>query len=228
MFVSEVFQSLQGEGRYAGHPSLFVRTSGCNLRCVWCDTPHTSWHAEGEHIDVATVLERLSAWTDVEHVVITGGEPLLQPDLRDLVVELHQRGHVITIETAATTFVADLHPDLYSLSPKLSNSRPGPEQAAAQALHQRNNVHNHVPRFLALDGDVQVKFVVEGAQDLPEIRRCVDAWKLDQEQVYLMPQAAEEAGLIERSRVVAQICRDEGFNFTGRMQIELWGNERGT
>lgn len=228
MYVSEVFQSLQGEGRWAGHPSLFVRTSGCNLRCRWCDTPHTSWHADGEHLSVDDLLARLAAWSTVEHAVLTGGEPLLQADLPELVDGLRQRGHRITVETAGTLFVDGLRPDLFSLSPKLAHSRPDADQPAARRLHDRNNDASVVPRFLDSGCDVQIKFVVESADDLPEILALVEGWQIDRDHVYLMPQAADEASLHERGRVVAELCRQEGFNFTGRMQIELWGNERGT
>ncbi len=228
MFVSEIFQSLQGEGRYAGHPSIFVRTSGCNLRCIWCDTPHTSWHAEGEHLTVAEILQQTKAWVQVEHAVLTGGEPLLQRDLPELVTEMRGGGHLITVETAATHFLEGLRPDLFSLSPKLSNSRPGSDHPKARALHDGNLNLDIVPRFLATDCDVQVKFVVETAADLAEILTLVERWRLPRDQVYLMPQCDNGDLLVERGRVVAELCRQEGFNFTGRMQIELWGNERGT
>lgn len=228
MYISEVFQSLQGEGRYAGHPSVFVRTSGCNLRCSWCDTPHTSWAAEGEHLDVAGILQRTQDWSQVEHAVITGGEPMLQPDLIDLVEALRDRGHVSTIETAATVFVPGLRPDLFSLSPKLANSRPGSDHAAARTLHDRNRRLDVVPEFLDSGCDVQVKFVVESAADLPEILALVEQWQLPRDEVYLMPQCIDGNMLVEKGRIIADLCRDEGFNFTGRMQIELWGNERGT
>jgi len=228
VFVSEIFQSLQGEGKYAGHPSIFVRTSGCNLRCTWCDTPHTSWHAEGKHLDVAAILGQTALWSDVEHAVLTGGEPLLQRDLPDLVAGLRSRGHLITIETAATIFDADLQPDLFSLSPKLNNSRPGIEQAEARALHDRNQDLDVLPKFLETGCDVQVKFVVEGAADLPEILDLVERWQLPRDQVYLMPQCISGDTLVERGRVIADLCRQEGFNFSGRLHIELWGNKRGT
>lgn len=228
MFISEIFQSLQGEGGYAGHPSIFVRTSGCNLRCSWCDTPHTSWQPEGEHLDVPRILQLTAAWTHVEHAVLTGGEPMLQSDLPDLVAELRARGHVITIETAATIFVPDLRPDLFSLSPKLANSLPSNDHGAARALHEHNRKLDVVPKFLASGCDVQVKFVVEGAADLPEIIDLVAQWQLPRDQVYLMPQCVSGNMLIEKGRLVADLCSQEGFNFTGRMQIELWGNERGT
>ena len=107
MFISEIFQSLQGEGKYAGHPSVFVRTSGCNLRCSWCDTPHTSWQPEGERVHVTEILQRTAGWSHFEHAVLTGGEPMLQPDLPDLVSALRAREHVITIETAATIFLPE-------------------------------------------------------------------------------------------------------------------------
>lgn len=228
MYISEIFQSLQGEGRYAGHPSVFVRTSGCNLRCRWCDTPHTSWAPEGQHLDVAQILQQTQAWSDVEHAVITGGEPLLQPDVIELVDALRQRGHVVTIETAATIHLAGLRPDLFSLSPKLSNSRPGADEPAARSLHDRNQRLDLVPLFLDNGCDVQVKFVVETAQDLPEILALVDRWQVPRDQVWLMPQGVDGNALIERGRIIAELCRQHGFNFTGRMQIELWGNERGT
>jgi len=228
VFISEIFHSLQGEGKYAGHPSIFVRTSGCNLRCAWCDTPHTSWQPEGEHLDVPRILQQTAAWTHVEHAVLTGGEPMLQSDLPDLVAELRARGHIITIETAATIFVPELRPDLFSLSPKLANSLPSTDHGAARALHERNRKLDVVPRFLDNGCDVQVKFVVESAADLPEIIGLVARWQLPRDQVYLMPQCISGNVLIEKGRLVADMCGQEGFNFTGRMQIELWGNERGT
>ena len=163
MLLSEIFASLQGEGRYAGLPSLFVRTSGCNLRCAWCDTPHTSWRAEGRNVDVERVLADTRIWSDMEHAVITGGEPMLQPDLPRLVDGLGERGHLVTIETAATRFVDGVRPHLFSLSPKLGNSRPGPEHPAERRLHDRNNrPDDAIPRFLDAGCEVQVKFVVPG------------------------------------------------------------------
>ena len=228
MLLSEIFTSLQGEGRYAGHPSLFMRTSGCNLRCAWCDTPHTSWHSDGRSVDVESILADTREWRDVRHAVVTGGEPMLQPDLPRLVDGLSERGHLVTIETAATRFVEGLRPHLFSLSPKLANSRPGPEHPGERRLHEGNNRHDLIPRFLDAGCEVQVKFVVQGAEDLPEILEQVERWRVPRNLVYLMPEGVTREVLLERGPVVADICRAEGFRFTGRMHIELWGNARGT
>jgi 7-carboxy-7-deazaguanine synthase len=225
--ISEIFQSLQGEGKYAGHPSVFVRTSGCNLRCVWCDTPHTSWRAEGGWAEVPQILQDVGRWP-AEHVVVTGGEPLLQQDLPELVAGLRESGRTVTVETAATLYVAGLHPDLFSLSPKLANSRPGADFPAERDLHDRNNRLDLLPRFLDSGCDVQVKFVVQGAADLPEILGLVRRCGLPRDRVYLMPEGVTAQVLVERGRVVAELCRREGFNYTGRIHIELWGHERGT
>ena len=229
MLLSEIFASLQGEGRYAGLPSLFVRTSGCNLRCAWCDTPHTSWRAEGRNVDVERVLADTRVWSDMEHAVVTGGEPMLQPDLPRLVDGLSERGHLVTIETAATRFVDGVRPHLFSLSPKLGNSRPGPEHPAERRLHDRNNRPDDViPRFLDAGCEVQVKFVVQGAEDLPEILEGIERWRIPRDLVYLMPEGVTREVLRERSRAVADLCRAEGFHFSGRIHIERWGNTRGT
>ncbi len=122
MRLAEIFYSIQGEGKLMGMPSAFVRVSGCNLRCVWCDTPYASWRPEGEDVPVAVILERVAKFPG-RHVVLTGGEPMIMPDLVELCGALKARDYHITIETAATVFAA-VTVDLASLSPKLSNSTP--------------------------------------------------------------------------------------------------------
>src|SRR5438445_9540450 len=101
MLVSEIFYSLQGEGELAGVPSVFVRLSGCNLRCNWCDTPYASWAPEGEKLSVAEILAQIAAYP-ARHVVLTGGEPMIASGIRELATEVKKLGHHITIETAAT------------------------------------------------------------------------------------------------------------------------------
>ena len=71
MRIAEIFYSLQGEGSLIGMPSVFVRASGCNLRCVWCDTPYTSWRPQGEDQSIAQILEAARAYP-ARHVVVTG------------------------------------------------------------------------------------------------------------------------------------------------------------
>ena len=76
MRIAEIYKSIQGEGRLTGTESVFVRASGCNLRCTFCDTPHTSWRPEGDDLSVKQILAEIGSY-DCEHIVITGGEPML-------------------------------------------------------------------------------------------------------------------------------------------------------
>src|SRR5215218_3673767 len=122
MKVSELFYSIQGEGKLVGVPSVFVRASGCNLRCSWCDTPYASWEPEGEDVGVAEIERRVGEY-GARHVVLTGGEPMIMPEIVELCDRLKARGHHVTMETAATVF-KDVRIDLASLSPKLANSTP--------------------------------------------------------------------------------------------------------
>src|SRR5438477_4165774 len=103
MKIAEIFYSIQGEGKLAGVPSVFVRASGCNLRCVWCDTPYASWEPQGEDVPVGEIVQRVAAH-EAHHVVLTGGEPIIMPDIAPLCAALKDRGHHITIETAATVY----------------------------------------------------------------------------------------------------------------------------
>ena len=122
MYISEIFYSIQGEGLFSGIPSVFIRTSGCNLRCLWCDSRYTSWEPEGSEYTIEEIVEKTIEFP-TRHAVITGGEPLLMKDLAELAESLHTKGYHITIETAGTLYT-DLNCDLISISPKLSNSTP--------------------------------------------------------------------------------------------------------
>src|SRR5205085_5621445 len=102
MKLSELFYSIQGEGKLVGVPSVFIRTSGCNLRCTWCDTPYASWNPEGTQRTVAQLVEEAQSHTAARHVVLTGGEPMIAKEIRELATELKKLRYHITIETAAT------------------------------------------------------------------------------------------------------------------------------
>src|SRR5271170_4241923 len=103
MKLAELFYSIQGEGKLVGVPSVFVRASGCNLRCVWCDTPYASWNPEGSDLSVAEIVEQVQNHK-AKHVVLTGGEPTIMAEFSELCLALKANGHHITVETAATVF----------------------------------------------------------------------------------------------------------------------------
>src|SRR5215217_4845811 len=103
MLISEIFYSLQGEGVLTGVPSVFVRTSGCNLRCTWCDTPYTSWAPDGREYSHEEIVAAVRS-AACGHVVVTGGEPMIAPGIIELTEELKSAGQHITIETAGTVF----------------------------------------------------------------------------------------------------------------------------
>jgi 7-carboxy-7-deazaguanine synthase len=229
MRLAELFYSVQGEGKLAGVPSVFVRCSGCNLRCVWCDTPYASWKPEGENVTIDEIVERVKAHPG-RHVVLTGGEPLIMPDAPELCAALRGLGHHITVETAATVFVP-LELDLASLSPKLSNSTPDVAAHGALAVaHERNRLRvDVVQRFMDTSPAFQLKFVVSGEKDLAEIEAVlsqVHGWK--REDVLLMPEGVDARMLAERGAWLAEICKRTGYRFCPRLHIELYGNRRGT
>src|SRR6266481_3606251 len=103
MRIAEIYSSRQGEGLLTGTPSVFIRASGCNLRCWFCDTPYASWVPEGEDLSVDEMLFRVEA-LGASHVVLTGGEPMLFAELIPLTAGLRRQGRHITIETAGTLY----------------------------------------------------------------------------------------------------------------------------
>jgi 7-carboxy-7-deazaguanine synthase len=228
MKIAELFFSIQGEGRLAGVPSAFVRTSGCNLRCEWCDTDYTSWHPEGEPRTVAHILDQLAAFPS-KHAVVTGGEPMLVPEVVDLCAGLRERSYHITIETAATVFRPAVC-DLASLSPKLSNSTPWQREGGRWAArHDRLRLRPDVIRAFMDWCDYQLKFVIDRPEDVAEVLTLLESLPaVDRDKVLLMPQGVTRPELDERGPWLADVCKQHGFRYCPRLQIELFGNRRGT
>jgi 7-carboxy-7-deazaguanine synthase len=229
MKVSELFYSIQGEGKLAGVPSVFVRASGCNLRCTWCDTPYASWDPQGENLSVDQIVEHVIRFP-ARHVVLTGGEPLIMPDIAPLCSALKSRGHHITIETAATVFES-LPLDLASLSPKLSNSTPREREGGRFALaHEKHRLNMPViQQFIDTSPDFQLKFVVSGEQDLAEIEailKGLHGWQ--PADVLLMPEGIDAQTLASRSGWISDLCKQHGYRYCPRLHIALYGNKRGT
>ena len=224
MQIAEIFHSIQGEGRYTGTPSVFVRTSGCNLRCWFCDTPYTSWNPEGTAWTVEAILAKV-AQHHCPHVVLTGGEPMLVPDLVTLTQELAQRGAFVTIETAGTVDLPVVA-NLMSISPKLRNSTPMGDEWAA-----RHDERRHAPeviRRLIRDYAYQLKFVIDQPSDVADVEHWLTEFpEVVAENVYLMPQAITAEALREKTAWVQNAAVERGWQFSPRLHVELYGARRG-
>jgi 7-carboxy-7-deazaguanine synthase len=227
MQVAEIFYSVQGEGRLMGVPSAFVRTSGCNLRCWFCDSPYTSWEPQGERLAVEQVLGRVAEFP-TRHAVITGGEPLIAPGIEDLCAGLRERGYHITVETAATVFKR-VECDLVSLSPKLSNSTPSEREGGRFAeRHDRLRLQPDVIRAFLERYDYQLKFVIDRPADVPEVLGLLEQLPgVDRSRVLLMPQGVTPEELAARAPWMVEECKKHGFRYCPRLHIELYGNQRG-
>jgi 7-carboxy-7-deazaguanine synthase len=283
MRIAEIFRSLQGEGLLTGAESVFVRTSGCNLRCRYCDTPYASWTPEGDDLSTAEILDRIdrlcespppefvdqivggvsrrrldrktgtevvvgkshlagntfsrqpppSPWLPVDkdnsvrHVVLTGGEPMLFAEIIPLSTALYAAGRHVTIETSGTLYLP-VACHLMSISPKLSNSTPRPEQDPRWSW--RHTLQRHAPdviRRLAAEYDCQFKFVIDTADDCREVEAYLSELpEIRRHPILLMPQGVAAAVLEEKARWLIPYCESRGWTFCPRRQIEWFGAER--
>lgn len=234
LLVSEIFDSVQGEGPWNGVPSTFLRLAGCPLRCLWCDTPYASHAPVGELLSFDQLFKRLTAHT-LEHVVITGGEPFAFEELPLLVDQLKRAGRLVTIETSGVIW-RQTAADLTVLSPKLSHSDPTPADGFSEAECARHlklrsdtgSLQQFAAQFASHPAALALKFVVERRSDLEEIRPIVALFpQLPREQVILMPQARSADRLAALSREMVDWCMTEGWRLGTRIQVQLWGDRRG-
>jgi len=233
MRIAEIYASLQGEGLLAGTPSVFVRTSGCNLRCHWCDTPFTSWEPVGEQRSVAEVAAAVASFGR-QHVVITGGEPLLLTEVADLCQMLRGNSMHITIETAGTVFL-EATADLVSISPKLASSTPPTDTPGNWAArHEEARRRDEVILALMAGGTYQLKFVVDSPADLAEAVAWIDDLAaarpdgVDRSRVLFMPQGRGSEELARTTAWLEPECRARGIHLAHRYHIEWFGHTRGT
>ena len=241
--LPEIFHSIQGEGRSIGVPSVFVRTSLCNLHCIWCDTDYT-WNWKGtrfEHINdakpgyqkfdkkrwiaecsVKEVADTVSKF-NCPNVILTGGEPMLQQaSLTELMLELraesaNYRFEIETNGTLVPTLEFDAVVDQYNVSPKLENSNnPKNLREKAKAL-----------RFFSASPKANFKFVIAEKSDLDEVLRLLNDCSIGPEKVWLMPEGTSAAALAKRRKWLVEICKDNGFRYSDRLHIQIWGSKKG-
>jgi len=225
MKTNEIFYSLQGEGFLAGVPSVFIRLAGCPLRCRWCDTKYAWDQRAGQDYSIDKIAQTIKQWP-CRFIVITGGEPMINSDLPQLVRQLKTADKHITIETAGIVYIPDLACDLMSISPKLSNSAPTDPELAA--THEDSRLDIAVLRELIDNYKYQLKFVIDSQADLLEIQQTIEKIRnVNPENVMLMPQATTRDELLAKSAIVADMCKQTGFVFSQRLQVLLWNNQKG-
>ncbi len=228
MKVAEIYKSVQGEGFLTGTESVFVRASGCNLRCGFCDTPYASWQPEGEDLSVGEVLAEIDS-LGASHVVLTGGEPMLFAEMIPLCQALRAGERHITIETSGTLYLP-LECDLMSISPKLSNSTPSPELSPKWTYRHRRTRHApEVVRRLVKEYPYQLKFVIGTPADCEEVETYLaELPEIDRTRVMLMPQGTDPEHLARGAQWLEPVCLERELRFCPRMQIEWFGAVRGT
>lgn len=223
--ICEIYPSIQGEGLLSGTPSLFVRTSGCNLRCWFCDTPFASWRPEGEHLSIGQIVRQVRNH-DAKHVVLTGGEPMIYANIAELTDAIREDGSHLTIETAGTIWHS-LECELWSISPKLAGSAPKTPGRWAQA-HQSRRHRPDVVRQM-MEQTYQLKFVVDNLAEAEEVLRYLQSLgAYDPSRVLLMPQGVTVEALDQQAQWLEPWCQQQGLTYCARSHIYWFGNRRGT
>jgi len=239
----EIFHSIQGEGKSTGIPSVFVRTSLCNLHCIWCDTDYT-WNWVGTRFphendsmpgyqkfekkdwvavcEVSDVAETVDAF-HCPNVILTGGEPMLQqPALVELAKLLRSKSsdyrfEVETNGTLSPTLEFDTVVDQYNVSPKLENS----------ANPRRLREKPAALRFFAASPKANFKFVIAEKTDLEEVLGLLKTYSIASEKVWLMPEGTSARALAQRRKWLVEICKHHGFRYSDRLHVQIWGDKKG-
>ena len=208
-----------------------MRTSGCNLRCRWCDTKYSSWTPEGENVDIEELVQRVRSYP-ARHVVITGGEPMIAKDIKEFVDLLKQSGKHITIETAGTIAPNGIQCDLASISPKLSDSTPEKGEISEEWIerHDSTRIDYNILNEWIESYEFQLKFVVSRREEINEVKCIIDKIESDilPEKVLLMPEGTDSETIHSRYDMLVDLCKENGFRMCNRLHLDLFGNTRGT
>lgn len=246
--IIDLHTAIQGEGKLAGVPHILVRTSGCNLRCIFgnsaCDTPYSSFTPEKSKYSFQDLVDMVVANPQIRHIIISGGEPCLYPDFIKRVLDSFGH-HVVTVETNGTIFppseTAEVI-DLVSISPKLYSSIPTEEKCVrvnqtyseGRELSHRTLIQNLQPiaDWITSALEYQLKYVINSEEDIQEVLDQTSALSkmtryFSTKAIYLMPAGVTNEQLQEKRAWLMERCIDLGFNYTDRLQILAYGNKRG-
>jgi 7-carboxy-7-deazaguanine synthase len=157
------------------------------------------------------------------YVVLTGGEPMIAPQVSELTRLLRETGVHLTIETAGTVY-QEVTCDLMSISPKLSNSTPA---GVFRTQHERLRFQPEVLRKLMSGYQYQLKFVIAEPGDMDEVNHVVTAVAADPRRVILMPEGRDTSTIHARGLWLAEICKSQGYRLSPRLHVDLWGDRRG-
>jgi 7-carboxy-7-deazaguanine synthase len=229
MQVLEIYQSKQGEGIWTGQPSVFVRFLGCPLHCRFCDTAYARHNdgtgALGADLTYEEIAGRVLLF-DIPHVVLTGGEPMIVPEIVELTKLLKEFDCQITIETAGIVF-QPVACDLMSISPKLQNTVPFDGELSVIREHDRERSKPEIVQQLMLRYNCQLKFVVDTEDDLHEIEEYLSRIRgVLPSRVLLMPQAVETETMLQKVSWIEPFCIAKGYCCCPRMQLVWYGNKR--
>ena len=225
----EIFYSIQGEGAYTGRPSVFVRTSHCNLHCGYCDTAYTwDWQKFNEREQMIELTSWEVAQTVLSfscfNVIFTGGEPLLQMQSLFEVSSI-LRGYMnqcmFDVETNGTILPNphfDAMMNFYAVSPKLESSGNG----------ARERMNERAMHFFALNPRAIFKFVISTKKDFAEIHYFMTYFPVAPYRVWLMPEGTTPAHLDAKAPWIIEECKLNGYHYSDRLHIRTFGDVRGT
>jgi 7-carboxy-7-deazaguanine synthase len=251
--VYEQFLSIQGEGLFTGKLSYFFRFVGCNMLCKFCDSTYANKYDAPFH---SLNLEKYLNINKTKYVVITGGEPLLpQNEIQKVVKYLINKGFIVTIETNGSIFYDNfIHSDnlYFSISPKLSNSIPSKKSKENYQIQKtlvdvtKHMVYRYITHYK--EKQLILKFVVNTEDDINEIMDFLyfigfygedktfrnhmlknsTYFPINKDIVYLMPQGLNQNQLdIKKKKMIVELCKKYGFNYSPRIQIDIYNDKKG-
>jgi len=231
MQVLEIYQSRQGEGIWTELPSVFVRFFGCELHCRFCDSVYARSNGGDDETEIGATLTPDEIVGRIlllmhAHVVLTGGEPMLSPEIVELAKLLKDFDYRITIETSGTIY-RPVVCDLMSISPKLRNTRPLDGDLFTLQEHDRRRSKPEVVQQLILRYNYQLKFVVDVKEDLEEVEDYLkELHGITPSRVLLMPQAVDVETMHRKALWIEPYCSAKGYRYCPRMQLVWYGNVR--